>query len=473
MKQKNYKKGFWPKERCMEESQKYKTRMEFKKGASAAYKASCQHGWLDEVCSHMISIQKPRGYWTKERLQLEASKYSTKNEFREGCNSAYIVAHSKGLIDEICSHMIEPTKPNGYWTKERCAKEAYNYQSKSDFKANSPSAFDSAYKHGWLEEICSHMDIKLHKFTTQECHNEALKYTRRIDFMNNSPHHYSWAIRHHLMKFVCSHMEHQGNFYHRKIYVFEFEDHHAYVGLAQYPKRRERQHLKEERSAVYKYIQKTGCNYVFKELTDFMDKEEAAKAEDDWINSYAKNGWIMINKKPGGDLGYGPQKYTKEFCAAEAKKYKHRIDFINNNKIIYNYSRQHGWLEEICEHMIWVTRKQHFWTKEKCSNESLKYNSKKEFQKGSGGAYTAALRNGWIDDICKHMKRPSPHNFYWTKERCKEEAAKYDTIKSFRENSYAYNVARKNGWIEEICSHMSKSQKPIGYWTKERIIIEG
>ena len=314
--------------------------------------------------------------WSKDKCLHEAQKYSTRTEFSQGCRGAYNKCFHEGWLDEVCAHMIPPTKPNGYWTKERCKETASNFTKRSEFKHGAPSAYNAAYKHGWLDEICSLMEIRLHIFTKEECREEALKYKRRIDFMNNSPHHYSWAIRHGLMREVCSHMERQGNHHLRKIYVFEFTDHHAYVGLAQNPKSREKQHLHEERSAVYKYIQKTKCNYVFKELTDFLTKDKAAIKENEWIDKYAKEGWVMINKKPGGDLGFGPQKYTKEYCAEEAKKYIHRKDFKERNSVLYNYASRHGWLEEICTHMVWITRKPHFWTKEKCKMEACKYKTK-------------------------------------------------------------------------------------------------
>ena len=46
-----------------------------------------------------------------------------------------------------------------------------------------------------------------------------------------------------------------------------------------------------------------------------------------------------------------------------------------------------------------------YWTKERCKEETLKYNTRSEFQKGSESAYQAARKNGWLDDICKHMPR--------------------------------------------------------------------
>ena len=49
------------------------------------------------------------------------------------------------------------------------------------------------------------------------------------------------------------------------------------------------------------------------------------------------------------------------------------------------------------------------------------------------------------------IKKP---NGYWTKEKCQEEALKYDNTKNFKENSKtAYKTMCSNGWYE-ICSHM-------------------
>lgn len=45
-----------------------------------------------------------------------------------------------------------------------------------------------------------------------------------------------------------------------------------------------------------------------------------------------------------------------------------------------------------------------YWTKEKCYEESLKFNRRGEFQKKSKVAYQVALKNKWLDEICSHMK---------------------------------------------------------------------
>jgi hypothetical protein len=99
-----------------------------------------------------------------------------------------------------------------------------------------------------------------------------------------------------------------------------------------------------------------------------------------------------------------------------------------------------------------------YWNRniEHCREEALKYNSRKEFSDNSVSAYNAAIANNWLDEICNHMDIKK-YNGYWNKERCQEEALKYNGRKKFQLGSgSAFSAAKKNGWIEEICSHMLK-----------------
>ena len=96
-------------------------------------------------------------------------------------------------------------------------------------------------------------------------------------------------------------------------------------------------------------------------------------------------------------------KWTKEKCTDIAKKYNSKIEFSKNDLNAYNASRRNGWLEEICSHMKPLKLK-NYWTKEKCAEEALKYNTKSEFEKNSPSAYVNAGKFGWRDEICSHMK---------------------------------------------------------------------
>lgn len=50
------------------------------------------------------------------------------------------------------------------------------------------------------------------------------------------------------------------------------------------------------------------------------------------------------------------------------------------------------------------------WTKERCANEAKSFNTRNEFKKGATGAYKAAWSQGWLDEICFHMK-PARNSF--------------------------------------------------------------
>jgi hypothetical protein len=57
---------------------------------------------------------------------------------------------------------------------------------------------------------------------------------------------------------------------------------------------------------------------------------------------------------------------------------------------------------------------------------------------------------------------------YWTYERCKNEALKYDNKRDLRSNSPSvYSKIIKSKWYE-LFKHMNSLRKPTGYWTYEK-----
>lgn len=109
-----------------------------------------------------------------------------------------------------------------------------------------------------------------------------------------------------------------------------------------------------------------------------------------------------------------------------------------------------------------------YWTKDRCKEVSLKYSNRRDFQKSEYSPYHIAWKKGWLDEICEHMKFDKKPRNYWSKERCKKEASKYTTLKEFRENSSCYRSMIKNGWKDEICKHLKQRIKPYDYWTLDR-----
>ena len=200
--------GYWTFERCREEALRYKIKQEFRKD-SQAYNAAQRNGWLDEICSHMDEARKPNGYWTLERCRKEALNYKTKQEFRKDNTSAYLAANRKGWIDEICSHMTSPQKPNGYWTLERCREEALKYKTRTKFRKGGPTAYGVVCKNKWLDEVCSHMSSLIKPtgyWTLERCRKEALKYKTRTKFSKGCISAYNAAHKNGWLDEVCAHM---------------------------------------------------------------------------------------------------------------------------------------------------------------------------------------------------------------------------------------------------------------------------
>lgn len=150
---------YWTFERVKEEALKYNTKKEFREKSPSCQSLTKMRGWMAEVTSHMEIERQPNGYWTKERCAEKASEFNHRGEFNSSAKSAYLTAYKNGWLDEICEHMtlLHVQVPKGYWTKERCAALAKKHTYRHGFEKWDKRAYSAACRHGWLDEICEHM----------------------------------------------------------------------------------------------------------------------------------------------------------------------------------------------------------------------------------------------------------------------------------------------------------------------------
>ncbi len=142
----------WTKEKCIEEALKYKSKSEFRKLSHSCYKISLRKGWIDEITKHMCIYKMPKGYWTKEKCIEEALRYKSKSEFIKGSYNCYKIASKNKWLDEITIHMSSRKKKTK-WTKEMCIEEALRYKSKSEFIKGSYNCYKMSCKRKWINEI--------------------------------------------------------------------------------------------------------------------------------------------------------------------------------------------------------------------------------------------------------------------------------------------------------------------------------
>jgi hypothetical protein len=198
------------KEKCQEAALKCKTRTEFHREYGAAAYASKRNGWYNEIISHMIETKKPNGYWTKEKCQEAAMECTTKGEFGKRFSNAYAVSRKNGWYDEIITHMKTLTFPSNYWTKEKCQVAALKCKTRTEFNDKYGSAYGKALKNRWIDEICSHM-IEIHKpdgfWVKEKCEEAALKCKTRSEFYKKYGTAYNNALKNKYLDEICSHMK--------------------------------------------------------------------------------------------------------------------------------------------------------------------------------------------------------------------------------------------------------------------------
>ncbi|QNJ55308.1 hypothetical protein vBValMR11Z_382 [Vibrio phage vB_ValM_R11Z] len=155
-------------------------------------------------------------------------------------------------------------------------------------------------------------------------------------------------------------------------------------------------------------------------------------------------------------------KWTLGLLKEDALKYKTRGEWQKKSRSGYDAAHKRGLLDECCCHMTALVKPRGYWTLERLKEDALKYQTRNEWHKNSSGAYSAAHYHGLIDECCSHMTTTRKASGYWTLERLKEDALKYKTRREWAKNSSgAYSAAQQRGIIDECCSHMKTNVKNL------------
>ena len=248
-----------------------------------------------------------------------------------------------------------------YWeNKNITLEESKKYSSRMDFYKGSHGAYTVAKNNGWLNEMV-------------------------------------WLNRNNVYKDPVD-----------TIYRYYFTDENAvYVGRTIYLELRDHQHRTREKDSVYKFAKENNTTIPEIEVLETgLTVPQGVEKEDYWKKCHRKKGFRIINKQPCGSIGLiAKGKWTKNKCFEESKKYKTRSDFQRNSSQAFHISMKNGWIDE----MTWLPKTQKvpngYWNKkENVLNEAKKYKSIKEFQKHSGGAFNAARKHGFFNEI-NWMKR--------------------------------------------------------------------
>lgn len=209
---------YWTKSRLVKEALKYKTKKEFYSTNPSAYGAAQRMGILELISKHLTTNKKIKDYWNNKDICIKAATSCQKqSEFRKKFKSAYKVSKLNGWLGvdivfskERLTLKGEKIKKMFYWTKENCQLEAIKYADRTSFQKKSKAAYATARKKKWLNEICSHMEIKRMPagyWTLDKCIAEGLKYETRGEFSIKSPSAYNNCKKNGWRGVVCAHMK--------------------------------------------------------------------------------------------------------------------------------------------------------------------------------------------------------------------------------------------------------------------------
>lgn len=191
---------------------------------------------------------------------------------------------------------------------------------------------------------------------------------------------------------------------------------------------------------------------------------ESARTRDLIVKICETFGWEykpILNNKPSGY-------WTKEKCVKESKKHKYASDWERACSGSYSSARTNGWYKECTTHMGRKIKPTSYWTKERCINDARKYQYKEDWKKFGPSSNNSARRNGWYKECSAHM---IPVKFKWNKESLLEEANKYKTTSEFLKYSNgAYQVSIRLGCLDYVTQNL-KNTRQIK-WTIERCKLE-
>ncbi len=205
-----------------------------------------------------------------------------------------------------------------------------------------------------------------------------------------------------------------------------------------------------------------------REALKYETKTEWCRSSSTSYELARKRGWLEQLSRHMREIHKTPGYWTKDRCLQDARRFKSRSEWAKTSGSAYNMALGQKWLEESCRHMVPKMKPSGYWTKERCAEEAHRYQTPSEWQKGNGSSYGIAREKKWLTECCRHMTRRKMPNNYWTKERCKKEAKKFESRTIFsKTHPAAYHAALKYKWIDDICGHMKTKVRYRGYSVEE------
>lgn len=418
----------WTNEMLQDEANKYSTRLDLKKNNYAAYSTAWARNLLDELFKDHPNEGRQRLTWDVKTIQDLANKCKTKHEFVEKYNSAAQAAQKRGIMGELFKN--HPNKGHratyyDYWTKEKLQDEANKYKTRQEFNKNNSRAYQIAVKKDLIDDLFKdHNNQGLSDqrefdgfWTKERLQKEANKCQTRIEFQKKYPRAYNAASKKKMIDELFSGHFNDGYLDREEwkensyvIYVYELKEFNkAYVGLTNDVKRRDIEHLWDEKTKLNNFCRENNLQFPkYKILEEDLNSIEARNQEIYWVNFYKENGWEMFNIAKPGSIGGNKVTWTRKKLKELASKYKTRKELRIDNPSAYDAALKYKIVDDLFKdhsnkgYLYKEPNEKTNWTKEMLQEEANKYKTRREFLINNTRAYNFAYKHDLLNDLFKN-----------------------------------------------------------------------
>lgn len=380
-----------------------KTRSEFGKKHSPAYKKACDWGILDEVCAHMAHIGN---HAIRAIYAIEFSGRSVYVGLTYNYDKRYSEHKNRKGLQKRFTSLTHYFRRFDEWLpiEEAKKKEA--------------ETIDEYRKNGWTilnRAKAGAVGVSIYSYDLDEVTKLVKGFASVGDFRKEHPNEYNWALKHGHWADISQHLT------------------------------RALEHGKHSKQSIARLAR------------DYNDISEFAAAYPSEYSVAVQAGYW---KEISSHMPRRNRLWPREKCFELARSCESRIEFQRRHPGAYQACCSNGWLDEACAGLEKPKPHNSCWDENAISKEAKKYRYRSEFSKDASGAYAAAKRLGILDTVCSHMTRHPGPKFKWDLPALQSEALKYKSRSEFQKKaSGAYSVAARKGCLDRICSHMVKPKR--------------
>jgi hypothetical protein len=396
----------------------------------------------------------PYGYWnSKESVINDALQYNVQAEWKDASPGAYQSAKKRGWLDEACSHMTGGHKPSGYWDEARLKADALKYGSPTEWKKRSGSAYATAVSHGLLAQCCSHMN-RVRQAPDYWTKERVLESASRFQVLKE------WSLADGAAYDVAKRRKWIREATRHMVKTFSLGEYTIYRFLQQHDIAFEHQKrfpdLKHMRRLPYDfYLPRFELVIEYHGRQHFeSSKSSRFKAE---IANIKKRDRIKEDYALARGLNY--LAISEEAPSAIEEVLVERLKGLGGCDALSTRRELMSGEEEVLASLG-------VWTRDSVIEYAKRFQRPSDWHKAPNASYQIAQKKGWLAEATAHMARTQKPFGYWSKERVAADALKYATrMEWFRGNRSAYQSAVSKGWLAEVTAHMPKDVR----WKKEKL----